>query len=90
MQSSIAIAMGPVLAVLLFANAGGATSVSGGRILCGGLLGLSHRPDRLEFVPLPLHGDHPGHTGSERLLRLKGGENFLDRLDRTVTNYVFG
>ena len=84
--------MGPVLAVLLFANAGRATSVSGGRIFGGGLLALSDRPDKLagkSNIPLPLHGDHPGHKGSE-LLRLKGGENFLDRLDRTVTNYVFG
>ena len=79
--------MGPVLAVLLFVEAGRATSVSGGRIFGGGLLGLSDRTDRLagkSNIPL-----HPGHKGSE-LLRLKGGENFLDRLDRTVTNYVFG
>ena len=31
-----------------------------------------------------------GPSGRGLPLRLKGGENFLDRLDRAVTNYVFG
>jgi hypothetical protein len=78
-RSCLTLVMWPVLAVLLLAKAGGAISVSGAGIRRDVLLGLNHGPSK-----------HLGWSGKSCLLRLKGGENFLDRLDRAVTSYVFG
>lgn len=92
-RSCLTLAMWLVWAILVLVKAGGAISLSGGGIRRDVLLGLSHGPS-----------EHPGCSGILRarellsrskhdkscLLRLKGGENFLDRLDRAVTSYVFG